>query len=660
MESKRYTALLNTVGRMASQTAFILQKHYPHAIVEEQEKGILNGSPEHILKSVFGYKEFKPLQKQVIQNVLRGCDTLAVMPTGGGKSLCYQIPALIFKGLTVVVSPLIALMQDQVSQLNAAGVSAAFLNSSLDWESYKAVQNQIKSGLVKLLYVSPEGLNTQRMTDLLHSEEVDVCCITIDEAHCISEWGHDFRPDYLEIASLRKQFPHAVCLALTATATPTVQQDIVRLLNLENPQVLVSSFNRENLFLEVRRRTNAEEQITEFLAEHKDESGIIYCFSRKQVDKVFLFLSKKHFSVTEYHAGLSDEERSKNQEDFIRGKKDIMVATVAFGMGINKPDVRFVLHATLPKSVEQYYQEIGRAGRDGQKAHALLLYSPQDKMKIRYFFDELADSRKAESLLQKMVQFAEGRKCRRKALLEYFGEMEFEDQDPSCCCDICAFGGEKISLADVTVPAQKLMSCILRTRERYGITYLTDILLGSKSERIIENGHNRLSTWGIGKELSKSSWIELCNKLVEEGYLFKSDDYGVLYVTATGRDALNSREQILLSITFDTKVRQKKTVIRRQALSIADKGGERIAENLRAWRRKTADEMNPQMSNVDVAIIIGANDVVNPDAIHDESSPIYGMPIVNAFECKTVFVLKRGKGTGFSGLENPLFTNRIE
>ncbi len=592
MESKRYTALLNTVGRMASQTAFILQKHYPHAIVEEQEKGILNGSPEHILKSVFGYKEFKPLQKQVIQNVLRGCDTLAVMPTGGGKSLCYQIPALIFKGLTVVVSPLIALMQDQVSQLNAAGVSAAFLNSSLDWESYKAVQNQIKSGLVKLLYVSPEGLNTQRMTDLLHSEEVDVCCITIDEAHCISEWGHDFRPDYLEIASLRKQFPHAVCLALTATATPTVQQDIVRLLNLENPQVLVSSFNRENLFLEVRRRTNAEEQITEFLAEHKDESGIIYCFSRKQVDKVFLFLSKKHFSVTEYHAGLSDEERSKNQEDFIRGKKDIMVATVAFGMGINKPDVRFVLHATLPKSVEQYYQEIGRAGRDGQKAHALLLYSPQDKMKIRYFFDELADSRKAESLLQKMVQFAEGRKCRRKALLEYFGEMEFEDQDPSCCCDICAFGGEKISLADVTVPAQKLMSCILRTRERYGITYLTDILLGSKSERIIENGHNRLSTWGIGKELSKSSWIELCNKLVEEGYLFKSDDYGVLYVTATGRDALNSREQILLSITFDTKVRQKKTVIRRQALSIADKGGERIAENLRAWRRKTADEMN--------------------------------------------------------------------
>ena len=445
MESKRYTALLNTVGRMASQTAFILQKHYPHAIVEEQEKGILNGSPEHILKSVFGYKEFKPLQKQVIQNVLRGCDTLAVMPTGGGKSLCYQIPALIFKGLTVVVSPLIALMQDQVSQLNAAGVSAAFLNSSLDWESYKAVQNQIKSGLVKLLYVSPEGLNTQRMTDLLHSEEVDVCCITIDEAHCISEWGHDFRPDYLEIASLRKQFPHAVCLALTATATPTVQQDIVRLLNLENPQVLVSSFNRENLFLEVRRRTNAEEQITEFLAEHKDESGIIYCFSRKQVDKVFLFLSKKRFSVTEYHAGLSDEERSKNQEDFIRGKKDIMVATVAFGMGINKPDVRFVLHATLPKSVEQYYQEIGRAGRDGQKAHALLLYSPQDKMKIRYFFDELADSRKAESLLQKMVQFAEGRKCRRKALLEYFGEMEFEDQDPSCCCDICAFGGEKIN-----------------------------------------------------------------------------------------------------------------------------------------------------------------------------------------------------------------------
>lgn len=394
---------------------------------------------EQVLKSVFGYDSFRTMQKSVIQNVLSGRDTLAVMPTGGGKSLCYEIPALIMNGLTVVVSPLIALMQDQVQQLESYGVPAVHLNSSLDWETCKSCYDRIRRGEIKLLYVSPEGLNTERIRNLLHSPNVTVDCIAIDEAHCISQWGHDFRPDYMEIANFRKEFPKAVCLALTATATKQVQQDIVKNLNMETPDVLVASFNRPNIFLNVLPKTDAIGQVLDFINDHLNESGIIYCFSRRQVDEVAEKLARKGLKVLNYHAGLNDQIRTRNQNAFIQDKVDIMVATVAFGMGINKPDVRWVIHYDMPKSIEQYYQEIGRAGRDGLPSEALLLYSPGDIRKIRFFFKDASDPSKAEKLLQGMIQYAAGTECRRKKMLSYFGESYTATpaEKSDCCCDIC-------------------------------------------------------------------------------------------------------------------------------------------------------------------------------------------------------------------------------
>ncbi len=508
-------------------------------------------APEVVLKSVFGYDSFRLLQKDIISHVLSGRDTLAVMPTGGGKSLCYQIPALIFDGLTVVVSPLISLMQDQVASLNAAGIDAVFLNSTVEWEAYLDSMNAIRRGSIKIVYVSPEGLATARIRDLLHDERVTVRCITIDEAHCVSEWGHDFRPDYLEIASIRKQFPKAVCLALTATATRQVREDIVRNLGLENPAVLISSFNRENIYLNVLPRQNGLGQIVDCIRRHWGESGIIYCFSRKQVDSITEQLEKLGYSVLNYHAGLSDEERADHQTKFIRDEVQIMVATLAFGMGIDKPNVRFVIHHEIPKSLEQYYQEIGRAGRDGLASEALLLYSAGDMHKIRYFFDEAADRKKSEKLLQGMIDYATSRFCRRKTLLGYFGEKynpKEENRPAASCCDLCDMG--EIPLTDVTVPVQKLLSCIIRTNSRFGAGYVIDVLLGARQKRILENHHDELSTYGIGRELDREQWFELVNVLLDQGYLTKTEDYGVLQITVKGLAALRARDAFALPLVF--------------------------------------------------------------------------------------------------------------
>ncbi|MCR5763158.1 MAG: DNA helicase RecQ [Treponema sp.] len=543
--------------------------------------------PEKILKDVFGYDTFRPLQKEVIQNVLDGRDTLAVMPTGGGKSLCYEIPALLMDGLTVVVSPLIALMQDQVAQLEAVGVPAVFLNSSLDWDSYVSACDRIVCGEIRLLYVSPEGLNTERIRNVLHSSNVCVRCITIDEAHCISEWGHDFRPDYMEIASVREQFPQAVCLALTATATKAVRDDIIMQLKMENPAVLIASFNRPNLFLEVKMKANPSGQVESFLNEHKDESGIIYCFSRKQVDELTSLLKSRGFNAESYHAGLSDAQRYEHQRNFINGKVEIMVATVAFGMGINKPDVRFVIHYDMPKSVEQYYQEIGRAGRDGLPSHALLLYSLGDLHKIRFFFTEKDNPAQAERLLRGMIRYAECRSCRRKALLSYFGEVYDGKLPDSCCCDVCAAG--PLPLADVTILAQKFMSCILRTKERYGASYVIDVLLGARTSRLLENGHDSLTTFGIGKELTRENWFELSSTLASEGYIEKTDDYGILYLTEYGRKVLFERAEIKLPIEFKKHALKKSAGIKTLSSSGYDKD---LAMKIKAWRRRKADEEN--------------------------------------------------------------------
>lgn len=556
-------------------------------------------SPAFILKSFFGYDSFRPLQEDIIGKVLLKKDTLAIMPTGGGKSLCYQVPALLFSGLTIVVSPLIALMQDQVAYLCSVGVEALFLNSSLEWETYRENMDRVRSGVIKLLYVAPETLVSSRVQELLSTVRVD--CITIDEAHCISEWGHDFRPEYRKIAGIRALFPDAVCLALTATATAQVRTDIKKTLKLSDPAIFVASFDRENIFLEVVPKQKPTQQILQFLSRYLDQSGIIYCFSRKQVDDLASDLQANGYSALPYHAGLRDDIRISNQEKFISDDVRIMVATLAFGMGINKSNVRFVIHHDLPKSLEQYYQEIGRAGRDGLPAHALLLYGHGDTRKIRYFIEEKSagETRKAEVQLKGMTDYAENGTCRREALLFHFGEKYISSTDKGelPCCDICSRGF--LQEIDMTIPVQKILSCILRTGERYGGAYIADILIGSKQKRIIENGHDKLSTWGIGIELLKEDWLALVRILLEKKYLVKDDEFSVLSLTNKGRTELSARTPIFLAFTpVRTAVSEnihvssgalkfpKKT---KNGIDPSDMAGVRILASLKTLRRGLAE-----------------------------------------------------------------------
>ena len=520
----------------------------------------VDSNPELVLSSVFGYKNFRPLQEAVINSVLAKKDTLVIMPTGGGKSLCYQIPALILKGITIVVSPLISLMSNQVASLEKHGIHSVFLNSSLEWKEYLKAVDEIKKGFVKIIYVSPEGLATSRIRDLLNEGNLEVSCITIDEAHCVSEWGHDFRPDYMEIFSVRKLFPKATMIALTATATEQVKKDIIKNLGLKKPEIFTTSFDRKNIFLEVQPKKSGESQVIDFLKNHKNESGIIYCTSRRQVDELFVSLKKKGYSVLNYHAGLPDDVRGEHQQLFIEDKVKIIVATVAFGMGIDKPNVRFVINFDLPKSIEEYYQEIGRAGRDGQPAWALLLYTYADVHKIRYFFTDMADPTKAEMKLKSMVNFASGNTCRRKALLNYFGE-KYEagtgEADGSWCCDICSNLREAKPLTDMTIPIQKFLCCILRTKSRFGAAYVIDVLLGSHNKRILENGHNMISTFSIGHELTKDDWHDLVDLLLEKEYIQRVGEYNVLELTNKGRDLLVTREKVLLPFVIHEKSKIK-------------------------------------------------------------------------------------------------------
>ncbi len=536
-------------------------------------------TPKTILKNTFGYDEFRPLQEDIINSILKKNDSLVIMPTGGGKSLCFQIPALIFEGLTIVISPLISLMKDQVQQLAEIGIPAVFLNSSLSPEDYRLNEELIRNKKVKLLYVAPETLSMEKTLILLSTVKVD--CITVDEAHCISEWGHDFRPEYRQIAEISLKFKDAVIAAFTATATPQVQDDIIKNLSLKNPKKFVGSFNRTNLYLQVVPKRDPLSQTINFLEKYPKQSGIIYCFSRKQVDELYEELQSREYSVRPYHAGLSDAQRKKHQEEFIKDDVQIIVATIAFGMGINKPNVRFVIHYDLPKNIESYYQEIGRAGRDGLRAHCLLLLGYGDISKINYFIDQKEDKERriAKMQLDALISYAESYNCRRIPLLNYFGEKY--ESEKCGMCDNCE--KEEENLVDVTIEAQKFLSCVIRTGEIYGAMHIVDVLRGSKSQKVINKNHHKLSTYGIGENLSKEQWLSLSRQFLQKAIIQKDYEFGSLKITALGMEVLKGE----LKVKGILDVEEINYKIQKESSLDYDK---KLFALLRAKRKELADK----------------------------------------------------------------------
>jgi ATP-dependent DNA helicase RecQ len=521
----------------------------------------MNASVRGVLKEVFGYDGFRPYQETIIGAALAGEDMLAVMPTGGGKSLCYQVPALVFgpPSLVVVVSPLIALMREQVAFLRGLGVEARALNSSLEPAEWRENAEAAARGEIRLLYLAPETLASGRASELFERATVDL--LAVDEAHCISQWGHDFRPEYRALGDIRKRLKpregrkRVPCLALTATATERVRADILAELGMAGAKVVVAGFDRPNIFLEVRRRAKAVDQLAELASEYPEGSGIVYCFSRARAEAMATDLSDRGVSALPYHAGLSDEDRSSHQDAFIRDEVRVICATTAFGMGIDKPDVRFVAHADLPKSIEQYYQEIGRAGRDGLPSRALLLYAYGDAMKIRSLISlngneggqEAEDNALvAEASLREMLRYAESGTCRRAAILAHFGEEYVGPKGQAGCgrCDVCSGTTDAGAEEDVTTQAYKFLSCVKRTGEHYGSGYVVDVLLGSKNERVLGLGHSKLSTWGIGKEWTRSQWLDLSSQLLRKGYLAKDEEYGVLCLTEKTYAAFRDKSPI--------------------------------------------------------------------------------------------------------------------
>ncbi len=550
-------------------------------------------SPLEILCRIFGYPAFRGAQERIIERVIAGGDALVLMPTGGGKSLCYQIPALVRSGAGIVVSPLIALMQDQVDALRQLGVRAAFLNSSLSAEEGRAVEQGLVSGQFDLLYVAPERLLTERFLSLLDRSRVAL--FAIDEAHCVSQWGHDFRPEYIQLNLLHERWPQVPRIALTATADGLTRQEIVGRLGLEGAEQFVSSFNRPNIRYRVVQKEQPRRQLLAFLREeHEGDSGIVYCLSRRGVEETADLLCAEGYQALPYHAGLPAETRRQNQATFLRGDRIIMVATIAFGMGIDKPDVRFVAHLDLPKSVEAYYQETGRAGRDGLPANAWLTYGLGDMISLRRFIDESeAEERfkRAEHhRLNAMLGYCETTACRRQVLLNYFGE----DQARPCGnCDTCL---EPVESWDGTQAARKALSCIYRTGMRFGANYLIEVLLGKDNARIKRFGHDSVTTFGIGQELSADEWKSVYRQLVAAG-LATVDlaGHGALKLTEDSRPVLRGEREVRLR--RDPAPRQRAGAARQdkarlQAGIIADPESNSLWQRLRALRLDLAQRQN--------------------------------------------------------------------
>ena len=496
------------------------------------------------LKAYFGFDRFLPLQEEIITKVLAKRDTLVLMPTGGGKSLCYQLPALRLKGLTLVVSPLIALMKDQVDGLGANGVPAGLLNSTLAAQEASQVQDQARQGKIKILYVAPERLALPGFQRFLQS--LDVSLIAIDEAHCISEWGHDFRPDYRNLKSLRRDFPGVPVIALTATATEPVREDIINQLGLDKPEIFISSFNRPNLTYTIQPKTEPLGSLLHLLEKHQGGSAIIYRFSRKATEETALELSERGFSALPYHAGLERDLRRETQEKFIRDQVQIVVATIAFGMGIDKPDVRLVVHYDLPKTVEGYYQETGRAGRDGLPSDCVLFYSYGDRSKQEYFISQIEDDderEKAHNKLDQVLALCDLQTCRRAYLMEYLGESW--PQTNCGGCDICLLPREEF---DATEIAQKILSTVIRTGERFGVNYLVDVLRGSANKAVRTRGHHELPVFGISRDVDSDDLKEMLRSLVTNGLLAQNGgDYPTLGVSQRGHKFLKNREKLTLT-----------------------------------------------------------------------------------------------------------------
>ena len=538
-----------------------------------------------LLKRHFGYDAFRPLQRDIIESLLARRDVIAILPTGAGKSLCYQLPALAGDGLTLVVSPLIALMKDQVDQLRAAGVEATFLNSTLDGGEVRRRMDGLREGKYDLLYVAPERVMTPDFAPSLRAW--NVAALAVDEAHCISEWGHDFRPEYRRLRELREWLPDAPVIALTATATPRVREDIARQLDLRDPVKFLASFNRPNLNYHVEPKLRVGKQAVDFIRKRPDASGIIYCQSRKRTESIAAELRQAGVQAICYHAGMDGEDRARAQEAFLRDEARVVCATIAFGMGINKPDVRFVIHADLPKNVEGYYQETGRAGRDGLPADCLLLYARGDVVKYQRFLEDNPDESARETgrrQLAKMADFAESTDCRRRGLLGYFGESW--EQENCAGCDNCLNPRETW---DATTEAQKLMSCAIRVRKAsgydFGLSHLANILVGSKVEKLLRIGHDQLTTYGIGKEHSAAQWMEIGRQLQRQGLLTAANgDRPTVGVTGAGMDALKSRATIKLTRLMAAA---KKPAGIRAGDIPCDEG---LFEKLRGLRKQLADE----------------------------------------------------------------------